>query len=736
MATPVPAEPVFGRQDPVSAILLQDTLYLAVHDALMEVEGEHAALVFAVLSAMALPARRSDIQARCGDFDSDLVDEALDFLTDAEAIGALSADWMQQEGISAGDAEEIHAALGVGETLFIRSSLISVEEEAAHGVFFKKDANHAGLFIEDKALWFLPSRRIDGPCISCLVMRRLAHLPGVHFRLRQETKKGGAQTLFAQVLQDEVGAAARAFENALDEKSAPKLPAGWSRTFRFDRRQGHVSEHILIRTPHCPACGSKKDPSLPSMKDGAAASKEKKADHWRDLLKGDEDQGVLSELKTKVLLDQEVGLINLNENRDHIKDYIWQAPILWGGIHLLRENNHISTPNQGINGTGPDLDHMRLVCLSEGTERYALATHLPDVFEKSESELGREAFPSGQITQYQKEQVESPGFPLKPYSKDAPRDWSWAYGLLSQEARLFPYELVATSLNDIEAPNRMIHQIMSSGGASHISYRRAIINALRELIERDAHMMAWYKGLDLERVKLPSKTGDDYVDGLLDYLKKAGVELAVFDLRVDFEIPTFLTLMRVPDVRGNLEPGGCTVVATADLDPLSALGRGLCETAIHYETLALTPAELKNWRNHPYSTQGNEQGWTSWWPLYLHYLNPKNGAIFDDEFKKKPTIKLDAMASFATDDSEVALDGLLKQFKARNLEPWVVDLVNKELSSLPFRVVKVIIPGFNEITAGFQSRRLNLPRLEAIAKKWSRAHLGPGEFRTEPHPNA
>ncbi|MBN2361265.1 MAG: YcaO-like family protein, partial [Deltaproteobacteria bacterium] len=506
--------------------------------------------------------------------------------------------------------------------------------------------------------------------------------------------------------------------------------------YQLEIESGLCQVHHIVRHSYCPICARRVAPLRAGDRARLEGEQARVVARWQEILAHDPESLPPEPAMVRKYQDPVTGLLNHSEEWSRRAGYFRNIPELWGGPRLVRDGEYFSA-RQGINGTGPSLEHRRLICISEGAERYGQYTHRPALESVAFKDLDGFAFDPREISLYQEEQYALPGFPRPRFDPDLPLNWSWGYGLVSGQARLFPVELITMYLSDFSYPNRLVTQPLSSGGASHASYRRALLNGLRELIERDAHMIAWYKQIPLRRVRLPKRVGDPFADDLLAFLDGVGLDFRVFDMMLDFPMPTFLTVGRMRENRGNMEKGGLVFVATADLGKVAALSRGLCETAIHYETLCLNPDYSKDYHNFPYNQDDPDQGWDNWWPTYLHYLNPVNAALVEANFfDTTDEVPFEEIADRSTGDPVTDLDWLLQRFAERRLEPYAWDLVTDEIAELQFRVAKVVVPGLIPLTAGFQSRRLSSPRLEQVAAALGRSSLPPGQTCQRSHPNA
>ncbi|MBI1947879.1 MAG: TOMM precursor leader peptide-binding protein [Deltaproteobacteria bacterium] len=579
-----------------------------------------------------------------------------------------------------------------------------------------------------------PGDRAQGPCARCAVMRLIARVPSNLHELWQRAQDNGAELHAGQV---ENAGRARAiaeqvtgFLTALDEAGA--IGGVIDPLVRFDLETRLADAHRVVRNGSCRTCG----PPLPARGHvpDLAAGAARTMQRWQQILAHDPELVRPPEGLWEAYKDPVTGMLNYGEEWTHRAGYFRNLPECWGGISFVREAEYMSTGMMGVNGTGATLEEMRLVSFSEGMERYAQYSHRPAVVDVPYRDVAAYAYDPRKIALHDEEQYATPGFPRPRFREEDPLRWTWGYGLVRGQAKLFPQELITINLTDVVYPHRIFTQNLSTGGSSHASYTKALLNSLREHVERDALMIAWYKRIPLPHVEMPEKVGDPYCDDLLSFLRGAGVELTVLDMRLDFPIPTFLILGRLKETVGCFYAGGTVGCATADLDPLAALGRGLGEMRIHYETLALTPHPQKEWTQFPYNPTDPTMGWRGWWPNYMAYLNPALLPCFRFLDESPYRLRFSDIKGFEQGSPVQSRDMLIAMYDKCGLEPYVWDLVEDPVvKESGFRVLKVEVPGMVPLVPGRQSRRLHVPRLEAVARLVGRPCLPVGEINPDSH---
>jgi hypothetical protein len=214
------------------------------------------------------------------------------------------------------------------------------------------------------------------------------------------------------------------------------------------------------------------------------------------------------------------------------------------------------------------------------------------------------------------------------------------------------------------------------------------------------------------------------------------MELHHLDLRLDLPFPTVLTVGTMRESKGHLEKGGLVFVATAELDPMTALSRGLGEMLLHYQTMAFHEDPFKDFRNYPYDPYDMTDGWKGWWPLYLHYLNPANAPQARWILEDSGSIDLFDIPSVRGADKRADTERFIHELSAVGADPYAVRITRPELEFTKFHAIKVMVTNMVPLAASYQNRRVVCARMETAAKASGLPCLPPGQLNDLVHPNA
>ena len=166
--------------------------------------------------------------------------------------------------------------------------------------------------------------------------------------------------------------------------------------------------------------------------------------------------------------------------------------------------------------------------------------------------------------------------PETAFPRHQPLLWIEAHDILQDRPVWLPYETVHTDYR-LPAIMRSGAVIMSTNGLASGNHRlEAVLHAVLEIVERDA---TWrLKSLSAEerqeRLVNLDTVEDEACSGLLERFATAGIEVAVWDTALRFDVPSFYCRLASPEADSHIAEGaGC------HSDARIALSRTLTEAA-------------------------------------------------------------------------------------------------------------------------------------------------------------
>jgi oxazoline/thiazoline synthase len=270
-----------------------------------------------------------------------------------------------------------------------------------------------------------------------------------------------------------------------------------------------------------------------------------------------------------------------------------------------------------------------------------------------------------------------------PFENDAELDWSPVWSMTAQTHRLLPTGMLYFGAPVEQGPRFL--QADSNGNAAGSSMEDAVLQAMLELIERDAVALWWYNRTPMPGVDLDA-FGDPWLEEVRRSYTDLGREVWVLDVTSDLGIPAMAAVTRRTDAdREDIMFG-----FGAHLDPRVALRRAVTELN------QLMPAMIAKGNGDRYECDDPDA--LRWWReatlANQPYLGPDTNVALrrPNDYTYQPTSDLN--------EDVQRIHALLVD---RGMEVLVLDQTRPDVG-MP--VVKVIVPGLRHFWARFGPGRL------------------------------
>jgi ribosomal protein S12 methylthiotransferase accessory factor len=372
-----------------------------------------------------------------------------------------------------------------------------------------------------------------------------------------------------------------------------------------------------------------------------------------------------------------------------------------GDIAAIAPNVAESTAEAGargaMDGAGGSLRHERAMRLSvaEALERYSTCQAPErDFIWATATELGEDtvrllgAFPRCSATE-----LAHPKAMATDIDVDAPMRWVRGWSLTQGTPVWVPAVHVWMHLSPKSAGERHWNPI-STGSATHSGLAQALVNALCEVIERDAIALTWYQRLPLPRVEF-----DVVPDDLLRYLQRARnshVRTMVFDATSDIGVPTLYAI----DLSPHNEVLGQMVMCSAGLDPVDVTAKVLRESASSRIAMQV-----------PRQRPGSVDDYLHVFHGAAHMGEPARLSDFGFLLNGSARRPFSELANLATGDPGRDLRLLLDMVRAAGAQVIAVECTTAEAREVGFRVVRVLVPELMPLSFTHRARYLAHPRL-------------------------
>lgn len=379
----------------------------------------------------------------------------------------------------------------------------------------------------------------------------------------------------------------------------------------------------------------------------------------------------------------------------------------------------------------------RTIAVLEGLERYAglhrggaappVRTHYAEVADRA-------LYPPDLGT-HPEESYRSEGFRYHAFDPGTEVDWVWAYSFRKDDRVLVPER--AAFWGPRHDDEISFFYDTSNGCALGNSVEEAVLHGLRELAERDAFLLTWYRELALPEVAMEG------ADPALDHLlAKAGLftgfGFRCFNATMEYGIPALLLTAENEDGTGPRLFAGCG----SHPDPVQAVAGGLHELV---GTILATRDAYERRRpdalrmlDDPYLIRRMEDHSTVG---ALPEARERFSFLLDGEGQEPrpdpvPLTRVPKTLRSDTPDLRADLYSAVFGILDRGLDVLVVDQTMPELGRNGLTCVRVLVPGLVPMTFGHRNRRTRgLPRLTEGTGVPYHSRLTPDrEIGAVPHP--
>jgi ribosomal protein S12 methylthiotransferase accessory factor len=372
-------------------------------------------------------------------------------------------------------------------------------------------------------------------------------------------------------------------------------------------------------------------------------------------------------------------------------------------------------------GTGrayDDPEHARLIAVSEAMERYsALVFDERRFVTASARKLGKDALDLNAVPRCSARELRRPGCPVDQVDITADMRWVAAVDLCTQRDVFVPAVMV--DLGCRRQRSERFWLPISTGCATHVTLAAALVNAICEMIERDAIALTW-----LQKLPLPILS-DKYLTGhvlqMMDWCSDRGIDTYMFDATTDIGVPTVYCMQLTSHGYNAAQVLGCA----SDFDVPAAAERALLEAMGMRGQMHAEPQVPRR---------------------YADYSTPSHGATmmghrsrraaFDfllDGLSSRPATVADPI-SFTSDIERLGyLVGLLAD---KGMPVYAVDISTRELADIDHSAVRVVIPGLQPMSLRPLAQYRGHPRLYSAPGQMGMRALPESRLNPWPQPLA
>jgi ribosomal protein S12 methylthiotransferase accessory factor len=365
-----------------------------------------------------------------------------------------------------------------------------------------------------------------------------------------------------------------------------------------------------------------------------------------------------------------------------------------GDLGAVAAPGRPASPARGeVSGTGTGRGEMaERLAVVEAVERYSSTIYDERQFMRARArDLGDDALDLGILPRCSATELADPACPVAPADPDAVIRWVRGVSLVSRRPLWLPAVLAYMNLATEDA-ERFTLQV-STGCAAHVELCAALVNAVCEVVERDALVLTWLQRLALPRIAGPLP------GAVADAVARAGagdIETHLFDATTDLGIPTVYAV----DVTRASRGFSTAVACATDLDAGRAAMKVLREAASGRIALSATRRRAER-----------VEDFTAVWEGAVYMGRPERRGAFAFLLDSTASRPFTAIPSVATPTAAGDLAVVVGRLAAAGYEAVAVDLTTDEALRAGLRVVKVIVPGLMPLSFVHRARFLAHPRL-------------------------
>lgn len=374
----------------------------------------------------------------------------------------------------------------------------------------------------------------------------------------------------------------------------------------------------------------------------------------------------------------------------------------------------------GSGGSGVSRDAAVAAAVAETAERYSLTfVPHPDLVLASADELPGAVDPERFALFHERQFV--PGFAFERFTGASRIDWVRGVRLPDLEPAFLPAQLVYMwDRSRVRGP--VIGYGTSNGGACGATYAEALLNALLELVERDAVMIAWYGRLSPPVVDIDEEAElRDHADR---YFEPAGVRYSGVDLSELLGVPTVLGVVRGDTI--GLGVGGASAPTVQ-----AAWKKALAEAFAVRSWARVQRSDQPAREFRPDFT--DVRAFADHIALYADPERARETSFIDGSAARRPASGVPPLEG---DRPAAHVTSILRRLDDAGLTAYAVDVTAPDVRTAGLTVVKAVVPELCPLDVDHRARYLGGPRLYEAA--WRRglrdAPLGYDDVNPLPHP--
>ena len=384
--------------------------------------------------------------------------------------------------------------------------------------------------------------------------------------------------------------------------------------------------------------------------------------------------------------------------------------------------NHIKCHgNNG--GAALTRESAMLAAIGESVERYCSSIYdYNDLVFGSYSKLDVSAVPPSKWALYSKEQYQKSDFRYAEFTNDTSVNWLRGYSLTENCYKYVPASFV--HLPYVSEPfERVVSPCISTGLAAGINIYDAILNGIYEAVERDAISIMWLNKMSMPVIN--DISGSDRLQRIYNkYFSIDKAKYQMVDITTDIGLPVVFVIKYFQSEKGL----SCSCGAACRLNAEDAALKGMIEAAQGAKWIQYLHVQDWMWGYDDDFSDITE------FQDHIHlYSLPEMVRNLDFVSASDVRKSINSMPNMSSGNSKDDVYRCVDILRKNGLEVIVVDITTDDIKETPFKVVKVLIPGLQQLNGDHNYPFLGGHRLKEAPKKMGYA-VKEGEYNKLPHP--
>ena len=351
-----------------------------------------------------------------------------------------------------------------------------------------------------------------------------------------------------------------------------------------------------------------------------------------------------------------------------------------------------------------------LAAIGESVERYCSSIYdysnlVYGTYENLTAK-GEKAVHPSKWALFSKEQYNEKSFKFAEFTENSAVNWVKGYSLTENFYKYVPATFVHLPYV-CEPHERIISPCVSTGLAAGTNIYDAILSGIYEAVERDAISIMWLKKLSMPVINDISDS--EYLNYIYNkHFAMDKTRYALIDITTDIGIPVTFCIKYFNSEKGP----ACSCGAACRLNSEDAALKGMIEAAQGAKWIQYLHVQDWMWGYNDDFTDITD------FQDHIHlYSLPEMVSGLDFVSSSKETKSIGQMPHLSTGNSKNDVYKCVEMLKEHGLEVIVVDVTTNDIKETPYKVVKVLIPGLQQLNGDHNFPFLGGKRLNTIPSK-------------------